>query len=171
MPGAIQAKAAGEGAGAVEVRPVAAESRGVRGLGRQEPAGRSLDLGRAEVIVAVGRGLAGPEHLPLLQELAGLCERGALGASRPVVDAGWLPLEHQVGMTGQTVAPAVYIACGISGAIQHTQGMMRSGLIVAINSDPQAAIFQIAHLGVVQDLHCFLPVLIRKLREQKRAES
>lgn len=167
MPGAFPPREPGGRSGEVVVEQVAVDCRGVRVLGEKSPAPREVDLSRAEVIVAAGRGLAGPEHLHLVQELAALCERGAVGASRPVVDAGWLGLEHQVGMTGQTVAPKVYIACGISGAIQHTQGMSRSGLIVAINQDPEAAIFQIAHLGVVADLHRFLPVLLGKLRERK----
>ena len=166
MPGAIK-PIEPEAAGAIEVKAVEADRAGTRTLGFQEAPPRSLDLSRAEVIVAAGRGLGGPEHLGLIQELASLFDRGAVGASRPVVDAGWLPLEHQVGMTGQTVAPKLYLACGISGAIQHTLGMSRAGLIAAINTDPAAAIFNVAHLGVVQDLHQFLPVLIAKLREQR----
>ncbi|OGP55766.1 MAG: hypothetical protein A2V67_13620 [Deltaproteobacteria bacterium RBG_13_61_14] len=166
MPGAVKPTEP-EAAGAVEVKSVEAGAGGTRALGLKQAPPRSLDLSRAEVIVAAGRGMGGPEHLGLIRELASLFDRGAVGASRPVVDAGWLPLEHQVGMTGQTVAPKLYLACGISGAIQHTMGMSRADLIVAVNTDPAAAIFSAAHLGIVQDLRRFLPVLIAKLRDKK----
>jgi electron transfer flavoprotein alpha subunit len=167
MPGAAKPKAPA-GAGSVKIIHAEVNTAGTRTLGYQEAPPRSLDLAKAEVIVAAGRGIGGPEHLGLIRELAACFDRGAVGASRPVCDAGWLPLEHQVGMTGQTVAPRLYLACGISGAIQHCMGMSRAELIVAINTDPGAAIFKVAHLGIVQDLHRFLPVLISKLRERKQ---
>jgi len=167
MPGAAKPKAPA-GAGSVEIIHAEVNTAGTRTLGYQEAPPRSLDLAKAEVIVAAGRGIGGPEHLGLIRELAACFDRGAVGASRPVCDAGWLPLEHQVGMTGQTVAPRLYLACGISGAIQHCMGMSRAELIVAINTDPGAAIFNVAHLGIVQDLHRFLPALIAKLRERKQ---
>jgi electron transfer flavoprotein alpha subunit len=169
MPGAARPQAP-EGAGAVQIIYAEVNSAGTRTLGDREAPRRTLDLSKAEVIVAAGRGLGGPEHLGLIRELAACFERGAVGASRPVVDAGWLPLEHQVGMTGQTVAPRLYVACGVSGAIQHTLGMSRAELVVAINTDPGAAIFNIAQLGIVQDLHRFLPVLISKLRERRQKQ-
>jgi electron transfer flavoprotein alpha subunit len=132
-------------------------------LGYREAVRGELDLGRAEVIVAAGRGVD-PERMDLIRELAACFHHCAVGASRPVVDAGRLPLEHQVGQTGQTVAPRLYLACGVSGAVQHVAGMIGSELIVAVNLDRQAAIFDVAHLGIVADLHEFIPLLIARLR-------
>jgi electron transfer flavoprotein alpha subunit len=100
----------------------------------------------------------------MIRELAGLFERGAMGASRPLCDTGWLPLECQVGMTGQTVSPKLYIACGISGAVQHTMGMKNSSLIVAINTDRNALFCKVAHYCVIADLNKFIPVVIEKIR-------
>ncbi|HUT53826.1 MAG TPA: electron transfer flavoprotein subunit alpha/FixB family protein [bacterium] len=150
--------------GGVERLEAAVDLRGTRARGYVEAKRRALDLGQAEVIVAAGRGVEKPENLGLIRELAACFERGAVGASRPLVDMGWLPLDHQVGQTGQTVAPRLYLACGISGAIQHTAGMKNSELIVAINLDPGAMIFDVARLGVVADLVEFIPALIGKLR-------
>ena len=125
------------------------------------------DLQEAEIIVSGGRGLGKAENFSLIRKLARLLG-GAVGASRAVVDAGWIPSYHQVGQTGKTVQPKLYIACGISGAIQHQVGMRNSEIIVAINKDPNAPIFDIATYGIVQDLHKFLPVLIEKLEDEKR---
>ncbi len=138
-----------------------------KNLGYTEAKRGALDLTKAEVIVAAGRGLGKVENLELVKTLAGLFDKSAIGASRAVVDAGWLPYEHQVGQTGQTVHPKLYLALGISGAIQHLVGMTQSELIVAVNTDPKAAIFNVAHLGVVQDLIKFLPALIEKIKEIK----
>lgn len=120
------------------------------------------DLQEAEIIVSGGRGLGKPEHFSLIRRLADLLG-GAVGASRAVVDAGWIPSYHQVGQTGKTVQPKLYIACGISGAIQHQVGMRNSDVIIAINKDPEAPIFNIATYGIVEDLHKFLPLLIERL--------
>lgn len=125
-----------------------------------------VDLTRAEVIVGVGRGIRKPENLPILQELADVL-RGEIGASRPVVDNEWLERERQIGSSGQTVNPKLYIACGISGAIQHLVGMKNSGCIVAINTDANAPIFNVATYGIVGDLTEIVPALTKKIREQK----
>lgn len=117
----------------------------------------------ADVIVAGGRGLGKPENFGLLQELAAVMG-AALGSSRPPVDEGWLPYSHQVGQTGKTVSPRLYIACGISGAVQHLAGMQTSDVIVAINSDPNAPIFEVATYGIVGDLFKVVPMMIYKLR-------
>jgi electron transfer flavoprotein alpha subunit len=126
---------------------------------------RDSVLKDAQVIVSAGRGVGKKENLSLIKDLAALFPQSAVGASRAVCDAGWLDYRHQIGTTGQTVSPQLYIACGISGAIQHTSGMKGSRLIVAINSDPHAAIFQVAHHCIVEDLVSFLPLLMDALRD------
>jgi electron transfer flavoprotein alpha subunit len=123
-------------------------------------------LTEADVVVTGGRGLQKPENFSLLRELAILIN-GAVGASRSVVDEGWMPYSHQVGQTGKTVSPKLYMACGVSGAIQHVVGMQGSEIIVAVNKDPHAPIFDVASYGVVADLFEFLPALIRKLKEER----
>jgi electron transfer flavoprotein alpha subunit len=129
-----------------------------------QEAKQSVDLSQAERIVSVGRGIKGQEHLPLAQKLA--AAMGAeLAASRPICDAGWLPMERQVGSSGQTVAPKLYLALGISGAIQHLVGMKGSGTIAAINKDPDAPIFEVADYGIVGDLFEIVPALIDALKE------
>jgi electron transfer flavoprotein alpha subunit len=125
-----------------------------------------VDLTKAEVVIGVGRGIKKAENLALVQELAQVL--GAeIGASRPVVDNEWLERERQIGSSGQSVTPKLYIACGISGAIQHIVGMKNSNCIVAINTDPNAPIFNIANYGVVGDVLEIVPALTRKLKEQQ----
>ncbi len=132
----------------------------------EESEGPSIE--DADVVVAGGRGLGGPEHFTLVEELARALG-GAVGATRAVVDAGWYPYSTQVGQTGKVVSPKLYIACGISGAIQHKVGMQSSNVIVAINKDPNAPIFEYSDLGVVGDVHEVVPKLTELVRQRKSA--
>jgi electron transfer flavoprotein alpha subunit len=166
--GAFRADAAARGESPAPVRPVAVslDSAAIR----QRPeapfreAKQAVDLSQAERIVAVGRGLGKQEQLPVAERLAALL--GAeLGASRPICDAGWLPLERQIGSSGQTVAPKLYIALGISGAIQHAVGVKGAKVIVAINKDADAPIFEIADYGIVGDLFEIVPALAAELQK------
>ncbi len=129
-----------------------------------ESEGPSIE--EADVIVAGGRGLGSPDNFKLVEELAQALG-GAVAATRAVVDAGWYPYATQVGQTGKTVSPKLYVACGISGAIQHKVGMQSSGVIVAINKDPNAPIFDFCDLGVVGDLHEIVPKLTELVRRRK----
>jgi electron transfer flavoprotein alpha subunit len=130
----------------------------------EESSGPSIE--DADVIVAGGRGLGKPESFELVEELAKALG-GAVGATRAVVDAGWYPYAAQVGQTGKSVSPKLYVACGISGAIQHKVGMQGSNVIVAINKDPNAPIFEFCDLGVVGDVHEIVPKLAQLVRERK----
>ena len=166
--GAFRGDAVKNGAAAAPVRKAAVSIDASKI--RQQPeapfkeARQAVDLSQAERIVAVGRGIKGQEHLPLAQQLAQAL--GAeLAASRPICDAGWLPMDRQIGSSGQTVAPKLYVALGISGAIQHIVGMKGARTIVAINKDPEAPIFEIADYGIAGDLFDVVPALVAELNK------
>jgi electron transfer flavoprotein alpha subunit len=156
------------GAAEVEPVPVAVEDWSRAAVlvdhAQEESAGPAIE--EAEVIVAGGRGLGGPESFSLVEDLAKALG-GAVAATRAVVDAGWYPYSAQVGQTGKSVAPKLYVACGVSGAIQHKVGMQSSGTIVAINKDPNAPIFDFCDLGVVGDLHEIVPRLSELVRARR----
>jgi electron transfer flavoprotein alpha subunit len=154
--------------GSAPVRTVEASVDPARIRQHPEPpfqeARQAVDLSQAERIVAVGRGIKSQEHIALAEQLAQAL--GAeLAASRPICDAGWLPMERQIGSSGQTVAPKLYVAVGISGAIQHVVGMKGARTIVAINKDAEAPIFEIADYGIASDLFEVLPALTKALEE------
>jgi len=165
--GAFRADAMKSGGSAqVKPAPVSIDASKIR----QKPeapfkeAKQAVDLSQAERIVSVGRGIKGQEHLQLAQQLA-QAMGAELAASRPICDAGWLPMDRQIGSSGQTVAPKLYVALGISGAIQHLVGMKGSRTIVAINKDPEAPIFEIADYGIAGDLFEVVPAMIAELNK------
>jgi electron transfer flavoprotein alpha subunit len=128
-----------------------------------EPEAGDVDITKQEVLISIGRGIANADNIPMAEELAGILG-GALCASRPVIDQGWLPLSRQVGKSGMTVKPKLFLALGISGAPEHVEGMKDSGLIFAINTDPNAPIFSVAQYGICADLFDIVPPLIEKLK-------
>ncbi len=128
------------------------------------------EIGDAEFIVSGGRGLLDKQNFKLIRELADELG-GVVGSSRSAVDAGWIDVEHQVGQTGKTVRPKIYIACGISGAIQHLVGMQDADLVIAINRDPEAPIFEVADIGIVGDLFEIVPAITESIRRAKAANG
>jgi len=168
--GSFPADGAADGASPAPIQPLAVDLGAVKPdrevLGVERVGGEKIDLTKADVIVAVGRGVGGADKMGPVEELAKAL--GAeIGASRPVIDNGWLPRDRQIGSSGQTVAPRLYLALGISGAIQHLVGMKGAATIVAVNKDPGAPIFTVADYGIVGDLHEIVPALTAAVREAK----
>jgi electron transfer flavoprotein alpha subunit len=162
--GAFQADQAAAGSAPVEPLPGGEPVADRELLGVVEAGDNEVDLTKADVIVGVGRGVGDPDKLGPIEELAR--KLGAdIGASRPVIDSGWLPRDRQIGSSGQTVAPRLYLALGISGAIQHLVGMKGASCVVAVNKDPSAPIFSIARYGIVGDLHEIVPALTKALED------
>jgi electron transfer flavoprotein alpha subunit len=148
-----------------EQMPAPALDSSLKTIAIKEPPGAKLDVAEASIIVSGGRGLKEPANFALLEELAAAIGGAAVGASRAVVDAGWRPHADQVGQTGKTVSPTLYIAVGISGAIQHIAGMRNAKVIVAINKDKDAPIFKIADYGIVGDLFDIVPRLTQEIKK------
>ncbi|MEO8503223.1 MAG: electron transfer flavoprotein subunit alpha/FixB family protein [Acidobacteriota bacterium] len=164
--GAFSADSMVAGTSAVKRSTVGAIAADREILGTEDVGGDTVDLTKADIIVAVGRGIGGADKMGPVNDLAAAL--GAeIGASRPVIDNGWLPRDRQIGSSGQTVAPKLYIAAGISGAIQHLVGMKGSTIVVAINKDAGAPIFGVASYGIVGDLHEVLPALTAAVRAAK----
>lgn len=167
LPGAAPA-AAGRRSGAPALEEVPAPALGaprVRFKRLIQPEAGDVDIARESILVSVGRGVQSRDNLPVVEALAQALG-GALSASRPIVDQGWLPKTRQVGKSGMSVKPKLYVAIGISGAPEHVEGMRGAELIVAINSDPNAPIFDVAHYGVVSDLFDVVPLLTEKIKSK-----
>ena len=161
QPGLFKPNGFGDkGPGKVEVRDIHCKSGNIKPLGTVADRVDTGALMDARVVVSAGRGIGDKENLDLIYELSRMFQKSAVCGSRPLCDLGWLEYRQQVGVTGATIAPDLYIACGISGAVQHVSGMRGSGFIVAINTDPGAAIFSIADVCIQEDLVMFIPALV-----------
>ena len=172
QPGAFKAlQPTTYGPGQIELTTSTTEPKKTRSLGARRARQEDARLSEADVIVAAGRGIGRQENLPLIERLAALFPRSAVAGSRPICDNKWLEYKRQVGFTGATVSPKLYIACGISGAIQHTVGMQGSGFIVAISTDPNAAIFNIADVCIVEDLTTFIPTFLEAFEKGKGGKT
>lgn len=164
QPGSFRAIGKGTSApGTIKAGQATTTSMRTRHVEFKAAAAVDAGLGDAEIVVSAGRGIGSEDGLEPVRRLAARLPKSAVAGSRPVIDNGWLPYARQVGVTGATVAPKLYIACGISGASQHITGMRGAGFVVAINTDPHAAIFQHADIIVVDDLFSFLPALTREI--------
>ena len=164
--GAFRGDNAANGTAAVETMDVNAGEIRMRPEEPFQEAKASVDLTKSEIIVAVGRGIKSQENIAIAQQLADVL--GAdLAASRPICDSDWLPIDRQIGSSGQTVAPKLYIALGISGAIQHIVGMKNAGTIVAVNKDAEAPIFDLADYGIVGDLFEAVPIMVEEIKKAK----
>ena len=170
LPGYFKFDGGGKKTGVIETHRSVLPSTRTRLLETRESETEAA-LTQADTIVAAGRGIGSEENLDLIYRLAALFPKSAVAGSRIVCDAGWMEYNRQVGVTGATVAPGLYLACGISGAFQHVAGMSGSRFVVAINRDPHAAIFNAADVGVVEDLNNFLPLLIEALEKRRRTDE
>lgn len=171
LPGSFNAQdarqsGAGVSPGHVQIIPVPDRSQRIRAAGVIAAEEQGVDIALADVIVSAGRGIGSRESLTWIRRLADLFPKSAVGCSRALCDMGWLGHRHQVGLTGRTVAPKLYLACGISGAVQHIAGMRDSRFVVAVNRDPRAAIFQVADVGIVEDVNTFIPLLMEKASDR-----
>jgi electron transfer flavoprotein alpha subunit len=166
-PNVFPASGGGSGAGETVKKTADIPAEAVRGKVAEvlKETGAELDVAEAEIVVSGGRAMKGPEGFDLLRELAAILPKAAVGASRSAVDSGWIGHSHQVGQTGKTVSPNLYLAFGVSGAIQHLAGMSSSKVIVAVNKDPEAPMFKVADYGIVGDLFQVLPALKEELRK------
>ncbi|MBE0616780.1 MAG: electron transfer flavoprotein subunit alpha/FixB family protein [Proteobacteria bacterium] len=167
-PGSVEAAAPGMAETTIEaLTPALPEALGKRFVEWVQEAAGAVDITQADVLVSVGRGIGDKENVDVGQGLA-TALGATLSCSRPVVDSHWLPKEHQVGISGKTVKPKVYIALGISGAFQHVTAMKNSGVIIAVNKDPKAPIFRVAHYGIVGDLFKIVPALTKAVKEARK---
>ena len=153
--------------GTVDLRTVSPAENPIRNIEIKQVQKESSALAEASVIVSAGRGFKEEENLELIHQLSSLFTKSAVAGSRPLCDLGWLEYSQQIGITGATVAPELYLACGISGAAQHISGMRNAGLIVSINIDPKAAIFNYSDVCIVEDLTAFIPTLIETFEKMK----
>lgn len=168
--GASEAPPPNRGGKVTNIDPGPAQDAGIRPIRTIEPERQGIDITKAEIIVSGGRGIGTKENYSLVNDLAEALG-GVPACSRPLVDMGWFGTNYQVGLSGNTVKPRLYVACGISGAIEHLHGMRESGIIVAINQDPGAPIFKVAHFGLVGDLNDIMPSLTAEVRAARGPQS